>query len=269
MRRVFPILLALILLISCMVLPVSAGADSIYATGYREQYIFSYSWSTGKSTGTSHAFSVYFHNSAKRDITSFMVTMKFYDQYGAYLGTTSSDWQNTQVNSGKAAWTPYVSTEVNAASFIWKLTYKLSGDTKNYSSPESTVAMANMNTWLQACRSWTDADRKDPGYLLPTTTALVETSFQHQYLFNVNSDTGSITGSQMYFRTFLKNRGANLVKSVQLSIQCMDSNGQEISQMESGWTDVSLKNDKGAWSEWFSVPLTTDLVRTTTSYICD
>ena len=265
MKRVLSVLLTLFLLSCCL----CASAASVYSTKYSEQFILGYSWSSGKSKSTSHAYRVYFINTAKHNMTAYKLTMWFYDEYGALVSTESTEWQTATVKSGKGSWTPFLTTEQRTASFEWQLTYHLSGGTKDYKSPRSTVTTAQPNTWLLQCQAWKNADQRTVEYSLPSSTAMQETSFQYKYLFNIDSTTGAIKDSLMYFRTYLKNRGANKITGYDMNLICYDANGNPVGTVSSGWQDCSLKNTKGGWSKWLSVPLTTERVTNILSYVCD
>ena len=266
MKRILFILLTLFLLVCCL---SASAATAVYSTSYSEQFILGYSWSTGKSTGTTHAYRIFFKNPAQRSMTAYKLTMWFYDAYGALVNTESTDWQAATVESGKGSWTPFLETEQRTASFEWRLTYRLTGSSSDYNSPVSSVATAQSNTWLLQCQAWNNANQRTVEYGMPSSVALTETSFQYEYLFNINSTTGAVKDSLMYFRTYLKNRGANKITGYDMNLICYDANGNPVGTVSSGWQDCSLKNTKGGWSKWLSVPLTTERVTNILSYVCD
>ena len=201
MKRIMSVLLAMVLLVS-MTLP--AMAESVYSTSYSEQFVMGYSWSTGKSKGTSHAFRVFFKNPAKRSITSYQVSMRFYDADGNLLSTGVSDWVEATVKSGNGKWSPFLEADNQATTFTWKLVYHLNNTEKEYSTKWLTVADPANNSVLAARRAWTGA--KKISVTASTDDSTVKaTSFQEKYLFNINSTSGKIKGVTRSFRTYFKN----------------------------------------------------------------
>ena len=253
MKRVVSILLALAMLIAVM-LPVLA--DSVYSTSYSEQFVMGYSWSTGKTTGVSHSFRVFFKNPAQRSITSYRLSMRFYDADGTLINTDESEWVNKTVASNHGTWTAFVYAPDEATTFTWKLAYHLNNSEKEYSSDWLTVAAPDNDSDLVSRRAWANA-KKISVTANSTDPVVNATSFQEKYIFNINSKNGKLTGKNRYFRTYFKNIGDTPILGYEVELNCTVPDTKVPETVTTGHQAVTLGYGKGMWSSWIEMPMST------------
>ena len=104
MKRFVCVLLCLMMVCGM----VTAVADGLYITDYKERMAVSYSWETGEATAWSRSWQVQFVNVARRDITGCQLLLEFLDADGSSLGTAESEMEDCTVKAGETGWSPSV-----------------------------------------------------------------------------------------------------------------------------------------------------------------
>lgn len=256
MKKLISVALAVALLLGCLILPTAASAEGIYSTSYSIEYIMGYSWSTGNSTGSTQGYRVFFKNPAMRAITKYRISIAFYDSDNTLLDTNSSSWITSEVPSDLGAWSPIVRSSIYADHFKWKLSYYLENSSKVYNTKWLSVAEPEYNEDLLDRMNKVGVDHSNLSDN-STSSLMRSTSMQERYLFNINSKTGAITGTQRYLRNYFKNIGCSAIVKYSLQVTSKDSYGYTLSVDSTGNKKINLKRNKGMWTAWVEVPMET------------
>ena len=247
MKRVLCALLVMLTLVGT-VFPACADV-TITSSAYREVFVQGYSWSTGKPTGTTHGFQVYFKNSGKKSIYKYRVYMRFYNSKGELLDTKTGDWVKERVKSGKTAWTPVVTYDRSAVSFTWRLGYCLNGSSNELLTGWKNVATPDANEYLIQCRS----EKATTTSVVPVTvTANVKkTSYQLKYEFEVDIN-GKVIAKQ-YFRNYIKNSGKKAIVKYREFVSYRTAGGH-IRIKYSDKEKLRIKKGASGWLGWVEIP---------------